>query len=100
MRKSRHFGLAMAASGTSHKTYCGEYTLPESTNAAMTKNATWARRGRFLVERASTAIATNPIRNVAVAMVLSAFAGTAGTPSTLAAYQIEPKSTPRSELKE
>ncbi len=45
-------------------------------------------------------MSTNSSTNEPVATMLSACAGTPGTPRTLAAYQMEPKSTPRSELNE
>ena len=46
IRKSRQRGRASTASGSSQSTYCGEYTLFVSRNAATTRNASCGSRGR------------------------------------------------------
>jgi len=42
----RQRGNASTTNRSSHNEYCGDHTLFVSRNAAMTRNASWANRGR------------------------------------------------------
>ena len=55
-QKSRQRGRASARSGISQTTNCGEYTLLVSTNAATTRNVSWASRGVCRTRTPSTKI--------------------------------------------
>src|SRR6476469_271291 len=61
----RHLGSASTASGSSHSEYCGDHTLLVSRNAAITRNANWANRGRRAADSPSQPIPTQASRNSA-----------------------------------
>ena len=84
----------------SHSTYCGEYTLPLIAKAAITKKPSWNAVGVIGARSAITVMSASNARNVSAPTALSASAGTAGAPHSVIAYQKEPKSIPRAELKE
>src|SRR6476620_12622535 len=59
----RQRGSASTASGSSHNEYCGDQTLFVSRNAAITRNASWANRGRRCADRANQPIARQASAN-------------------------------------
>src|SRR6478752_9605918 len=59
----RHRGRASTASGSSQSEYCGDHTLLVSRNAAMTRKASWANRGRLAADSPSQPIPAHAITN-------------------------------------
>ncbi len=70
---SRQRGRASTASGSSQSTYCGEYTLLRSTNAATTRKASWTTLGRRGAASPSHAIPAQ-LSSIRTAMKVSRFA--------------------------
>jgi hypothetical protein len=64
-------GRASTISGSSHSTYCWDQTLLKIRNAATTRNATWASRGRRGASRQSAAMAAQARKNSAYDRTLS-----------------------------
>src|SRR6187200_3198660 len=95
---SRQRGRASTARGSSHRTYCGEYTLLTSRKPATTRNASWANRGVVGAVRPRIATRAHQTPMIAYDHTLIVWAVNDWSAAWLATSQMLPRSAVRSEL--